>query len=336
MNTWQITGHSWATQQLQTAIVHGRVGHAYLLTGPAQVGRTTLARAFAQALNCEDDYLNNRPCGVCRSCKLVASTRHPDLFIVEPEVSARGRATLKIDQIRQLQKDLALAAIEGRYKVAILRHFDRANPSAANAFLKTLEEPPPNVVLILTASEADAMLPTINSRCRTLSLRPVNTETIAQALESEWQVMPRQAQEIAHVANGRIGWAIQAASDQTIWQTHQDYLGELETILAEKRVGRFALADKLARKPEALSGRLQSWSSWWRDLTMLSWGELPSEKLINIAQEEQLAALAHKWPNEKLLASLKQTDGALQQLNQNANVRLVLECLFLTYPYHTP
>ncbi|NET73024.1 MAG: DNA polymerase III subunit delta' [Sphaerospermopsis sp. SIO1G2] len=335
MSNWGVIGHDWAIEQLQTAVTHGRIGHAYLITGPAQVGRTTLARAFAQALNCTNDYLNNRPCGVCRSCKLIANGRHPDLFTVTPEISARGRATIKIDQIRQLQKDLNLAAIEGRYKIAILENFETANPSAANAFLKTLEEPPPNVVLILTASEADAMLPTINSRCRTVSLRPVSTPLIAHALQQDGLTPPQQAQEIAHVANGRIGWAMQAAKDPKIWEAHQAYLTELSDILAENRVGRFAIAEKLAKKPEELHGRLQAWSGWWRDLTMIAWGQLPQKHIINLSHRAQLAELAEKWTQEKLLTSLKQTDQAMWQLNRNANVRLVLECLFLQYPYAT-
>ncbi len=330
--SWNVIGHDWAVKQLQTAIVHSRIGHAYLITGPAQVGRTTLALALAQAVNCTDQYLNNRPCGVCRSCKLIASGRHPDIYLVAPQVSARGRSTLKIDQIRQLQKDLTLAAIEGRHKVAILRHFDTANPSAANAFLKTLEEPPPNVILILTASEADAMLPTINSRCRTFNLRPVSTQLIHQTLENKGTLSPDQAQQIAHLANGRIGWALQAAADPEIWQAHAAHLTQLQEILGQNRVGRFAIAEKLAKKPEQLHGRLQTWSTWWRDLTMLAWGDLPTEKLINIAHYDTLNRLVAAVPQEKLLESLKQTDQAVWQLNRNANVRLVLECLFLSYP----
>ena len=114
-----------------------------------------------------------RPCGKCRACSLIAADRHPDVRVLEPEATDRGTQSLKIEQIRGLQQDLSLSAYEGRYKIAIIRDFDAALPSAANAFLKTLEEPPAKVVLLLTATDADELLPTIASRCHTINLRPI-------------------------------------------------------------------------------------------------------------------------------------------------------------------
>jgi DNA polymerase-3 subunit delta' len=121
---WSIIGHDWAVDLLQAAVLHQRIGHAYLFTGPAQVGKATLARVFAQALNCQSDYLNNRPCGVCRSCKLIAAGRHPDVRVLTPELNSRGQPVIKIEQMRELQKELSLGTFEARYKIAILADFD--------------------------------------------------------------------------------------------------------------------------------------------------------------------------------------------------------------------
>ena len=155
MNEWnRIVGHDWAVDILRAAIRHERVGHAYLITGPAQVGKTTLARTFAQALNCQAADVAARPCGKCRPCQLIAADRHTDVRLLQPEVGSRGNPIIKIDQIRTLQQELSLAAYEARWKVAILRQFEAANASAANAFLKTLEEPPRQVVLLMTATDA--------------------------------------------------------------------------------------------------------------------------------------------------------------------------------------
>ncbi|MCI0399562.1 MAG: DNA polymerase III subunit delta' [Chloroflexi bacterium] len=336
MNNWQnIIGHEWAVGLLQNAIEHDRLGHAYLFTGPAQVGKTTLARTFAQALNCAAEAISDRPCGRCRSCTLIAANRHPDVRLVLGEVSGRGKLTIKIDQIRELQQALSLTATEGRYKVAILKQFDAANLSAANAFLKTLEEPPRNVVLLLTAADADTLLPTIVSRCRTIGLRPLAVTTIEAALQQRWGAAPEQARLLAHLADGRLGWASQSLQEKALLAERESQLVLLRDVLAEKRTGRFHLADRLARKPEDLPPMLRTWLTWWRDAVLLAWSSEASNPLTNLDQAEILRQLAHAWPAGQFLASLQQTEKALWQLEHNANTRLVLENLFLVYPLNT-
>ena len=333
MTNWQqIIGHDWAVQLLVNAVTHDRVGHAYLITGLEQIGKTTLARTFAQALNCVAEDVAQRPCGLCRPCTLIAQDRHPDVRLIEPEVSGRGKLTLKIDEIRQLLRDLNLAAYEARTKVAILKRFDAANANAANAFLKTLEEPPNNVVLLLTAVEADTLLDTITSRCRTINLRPIPTDLIEQSLATRWQVRGEQASLLAHLADGRLGWAVQAAQDNTPLTERQTQLDALYEALAGNRVTRFNLADKLAKKPEELPDVLKTWLSWWRDVLLLVQGNGRVTAISNIDQQAQLAQRAQQWTADPILASLQQTDRALWQLAHNANTRLVVENLLLTYP----
>lgn len=328
-NGWNtIIGHEWATEALAGAITHDRIGHAYLITGTEHIGKTTLAGLFAQALNCEGD---NRPCGSCRSCTLIGNGRHPDIRIVEPEISKRGKATLKIEAIRELQQDLSLTAYEGRYKVAILPDFDAATIGASNAFLKTLEEPPANVILILTASDADTLLTTITSRCRVINLRPVPTDLIEESLVTRWRVGAEKAHLLAHVADGRLGWAVSAATDNTILAAREEDLSQLHDALDGNRVVRFAIADKLAKKPEQLPALLQTWLSWWRDVTILAQNE-PSPTLSNIDEQEKMVAWLPRWQSDAVFESLKQTDRALWALGRNANGRLLMENLLLSYP----
>lgn len=335
MNAWnRIVGHEWAVDLLRGAIIHDRVGHAYLFTGPRQVGKTTLARTFAMALNCEAETLAERPCGRCRPCLLIADGRHPDVRLLLPEVSGRGKLTLKIDQIRGLQQELSLTPTEARFKVAILKQFEATNPSAANAFLKTLEEPPNHVILLLTASEADALLPTIASRCRTISLRPVPTDMIEQVLGESYRAKSDQAHLLSHLANGRLGWAIQAIQEPAVLEERAGHFDLLKEVLAESRVGRFQLAEKLARSPENLPELLQSWLSWWRDLAILTWrgGGNGQGQLTNIDHLAWLQNLAGVYSILKTKTSLRQTEKSLWALEHNANTRLVLEILFLNYP----
>ncbi|MFO7664363.1 MAG: DNA polymerase III subunit delta' [Chloroflexota bacterium] len=334
---WQkIVGHDWAVRLLHLAIDKDRVGHAYLITGPDQIGKMTLARTFAQALNCTADEIGQRPCGKCRACTLIAGNRHPDVRVVLPEVSERGIRSIKIEQIRQLQQDLSLSAYEARYKIALLKRFDTANVNAANAFLKTLEEPPANVILILTAADSESLLPTIISRCRVLTLRPIPTPFIEESLMTRWQVKTNQANLLAHLAGGRIGWAIEASSEPALLQSRTTSLDRLSEALQGNLVARFNLAERLSRKSENLPVMMQTWSCWWRDLALLAFDRRSQERISNIDQIEGLHKLAGVWPSQDILRSLVQTERAMTLLKKNANARLVLENVFLTYPAIDP
>jgi DNA polymerase-3 subunit delta' len=335
-NRWQnIVGHDWAVKLLSEAIERDRVGHAYLITGPEHIGKATLARTFAQALNCQSAAQIERPCGRCRSCVLIASDRHADVRLLEPEISGRGKLTLRIEAIRALQRDLNLASYEARKKVAILRSFDAATSSAANAFLKTLEEPPGHVILLLTAKDGDTLLPTITSRCRILGLRPLPSSLIEISLQKQWQVEANTAQLLAHLADGRLGWAVRASQEPALLESRQLHIEQLYEALSANRVTRFALADKMARKPERIPITLKSWLSWWRDVALLAHMGIQhrSVHLTNIDQRPYLERMSRTWGSNQLFDSFKQTDLALWQLDRNANARLVLENLFLVYPF---
>ena len=333
MNEWQnIVGHEWAVEVLRAAIAHDRVGHAYLITGPSQVGKGTLARTFAQALNCTAADPAERPCGRCRSCTLIAASRHPDVKNVAGESSGRGKVTLKIDQIRQLQGDLNLTAAEARTKVAIVDGFEAANQSAANAFLKTLEEPPGDVVLILTATSADTLLPTITSRCRVIALRPLPASVIESALIERWEVEPAQARILAHLADGHLGLAVTLAQNPALLEGRAANLELLHGSFGLSRVERFAAAERLARRSEELPDLLRLWLSYWRDLVLIATAGPEAKAVSNVDQLDRLRAHAQAWSAGTVLDGLRHTKQALWQLERNANTRLVIENLLLAYP----
>ena len=346
-STWNnIIGHDWAVALLAGAIEHDRVGHAYLITGPEHVGKTTLARTFAQALNCENGRepevprqgVSNQPptpCGQCRACKLIAEDRHPDVRLVEPEVSGRGKLTLKIETIRELQRDLNLSAYEARRKVAILTRFDAATIGAANAFLKTLEEPPQNVVLLLTATDADTLLPRLARAAGRLDYGRCPPTSSNNRLPPAGR-FPTTSRICWPIWRTAVWLGDRATGNPDILADRAQHLDWLGDALNGDRVIRFGLADKLARKPENLPAILQSWLSWWRDLALLAQGATRDGILLtNIDQEPELTRLARAWTAAQALASLKQTNLALWQLERNANTRLVLENLLLVYPHIT-
>lgn len=162
---WRILGHRWAVDLLAEHTAHGGLRHAYLFTGPSGVGRRTLALRLAQAVNCLQPPTPGGLCGACAACTRLEKMQHPDLAVIQAE---QVGGTLKVDQVRELQRSLSLAPYEANYRVALMLRFEEAHPGAANALLKTLEEPAPKVLILLTAESVESLLPTIVSRCELL------------------------------------------------------------------------------------------------------------------------------------------------------------------------
>lgn len=319
---WPVIGHDWAVILLLRAIESGRAAHAYLITGLEHIGKSTLARTLAQSLNCTGQ---PAPCGGCRACKLIAASKHPDLHLVAPEGN-----TLKIDQVRALQHDLALAPVEGRFRVAILDGMDKATAEASNALLKTLEEPPPHVVLVLIAPEAEALLPTIVSRCQPIALRPLSVTAVRTALIERWGVEKSLAESLAHLAGGRLGWAVAAAQDKSVLTRRAQLLDDLARLTGQGRVERFAYAEEMAADSSAARETLKLWQTWWRDVLLLASGS--GAALTNSDRNDALRRHAAQFGVEDARVAAANLGRALWQLDHNANTRLALEVLMLDLP----
>src|SRR5689334_11870499 len=200
---WNLVGHEWAVDMLKKHVINGTTRHAYLFAGPPGLGRRTLALRFAQALNCQAPVSAGIPCGDCRNCKQIASMQHPDLTIIQADSEG---GIMKVDQIREARRSLTLKPYAANYRVALFLRFHEANDSASNALLKTLEEAPSYVVLILTADNPERLLPTIVSRCEVLRLRPPRIKEVQQALEDHG-LEANESELIEHIWGGGFGYA---------------------------------------------------------------------------------------------------------------------------------
>jgi DNA polymerase-3 subunit delta' len=329
MNThhWPVYGHDWAVEHLRKSLLNGRVRHAYLIVGPESVGKETLARAFAQALNCTHPDETARPCGECRACKLIAAGSHPDMMYSELDSNT---GALKIEEVRTVAGRLALKPYEARYRIAIFRDFDHARGPAQDALLKTLEEPPPQAVLILLAPSTESLLATITSRSQVITLRPVAGDVVREILVQHKGAPPEQADLLARLCGGRVGWALRVLEQPEMLEQRDRALSVLENLLDVPRSKRFELADDLSKDKLALYPLLELWMSYWRDVLLMC--ENAPVPTANNDHRDKIERLSARLTSDEALAALRATRTMLNNLAYNLNLRLALEVMFLDYP----
>ena len=333
-----IIGHEAALSVLQRALTTERLPHAWLFTGPEGVGKLTAALDFAAALNCTSE---SKPCGRCHACRATLSGNHPDVEIVAPggicdEPDHRDHSDsrdLRICQIRRLEKLLSLSPYFGGRRIAIVDSADTLHAEAANAFLKTLEEPPAGSVIILLAEREERLPDTVLSRCQKLPFRPVDRETILETLIDRG-AGPDDAVAITAASRGRIGWALQALEDPSLLDERVEMLDEAVRIAHAGRFERFGWAREAEGRAPGLRERylreLTVWESWWRDV--LLFGSGGSEGAENSDRESQLREEGKLYSASEIVAFLRTLGQTREHLYANVDPQLALENLILVLP----
>ncbi len=281
-----IWGQSSALSVLSQNVLRDRVASAYLFSGPRGTGKTKSAMVFAQALLCQSGAV--RPCGTCRPCKMFGADNHPDFVDISPD-----GAMIKIEQMRGLMDSLSLKSYMGGRKVCVMHDAEAMNRTTANAFLKTLEEPPGDTALILVSSNHAGLLPTIISRCRVVRFVPMEPMELAPMLEERLGLGRDEALRAAMLAEGCPGNAlgggvesVRAVDDQAIGLMSRIMVMDTEEVVnfaLEWKNRRADLPVLLERISEILrmgQGRILGLSSGTMPGAMETHGEIPGERIM--------------------------------------------------------
>jgi DNA polymerase-3 subunit delta' len=239
--------------------------------------------------------------------------------------------TLKVDQIRELQRSLSLAPYEARYRVAVMLRFEEAHISAQNAFLKTLEEPPPKVVLLVTAESPERLLPTVVSRCEVIRLHALPVEDVRQGLKERWGLPEDQAHLLAHLSGGRPGYALRLHQHPEVLEARHLRLEDHQRLLLCSKAQRFEYAEQVAKEKDLILNALQTWLSFWRDILLCAAGS--TTPLVNLDRIDEISQLADRFGLRKaneVVAAIQRTSDLLAH---NVNPRLAIDVLMLDLPF---
>ena len=329
----QVLGHRRVKTVLSAAVARGSLPPTLLFTGPHGVGKTLVANAAASALNCLSPVtglpdLAIDACGACRACDRIARGVHVEVIQVEPD----ERASIKIDVVRDILERTGFRPFEGRRRVLIIREADALEDAAQNALLKSLEEPPPGSVFILTTSVPGALLPTVRSRCMRLQFGRLTQAEVAEALARDHDFSPRDAQEVAALADGSVGQALALGTNDLAVSReialallqHTARGGALSSRI--QAAATVSTAQKKDRSREEVSLILRLVASMLRDLELINAGG-ETTALANPVVADELRAIARSFGGERARDAFAAVQRATDALGRNAGTKLVAEWL---------
>jgi len=357
----KIKGQDKVVEVLKRALKQNKVANSYLFYGPEGVGKFTTALYLGMAVNCHA-VMEKRPCGVCPSCKKFLSYTHPDLIYIFPFPKESGKSDVTVDgeiksgkilkeyeeyiqnkvetpwkeyffsknigiriaSIRMLEHRIQLSPNEGNFKVCIIEHADTMTTQAANAFLKTLEEPPEDTIIILTTSKRNSLLPTIISRCQQLPFYPIPKSKIEEELTESQAIEIFKAKMLARIANGNMEKALRLMEDDDV-ETRDQTLQFLKFVINGDDLKFLELSNQF--RTSANLTKLQEMISqliiWVSDLAYFKHKQ---SEITNLDQTEILEALYTKGPEVEEYAPqlINFMEEMLQKLTGHVNPQLVI------------
>lgn len=323
-NFSDIIGQNLIVEHMQNAIREDKVSHAYIISGERYCGKEFVANIFAQALQCEESGVE--PCNECHSCRQAVTKNNPDIIYVTHEKPN----TISVDDIReQVNATVAIKPYACKRKIYIISESEKMNDNAQNALLKTLEEPPAYVVIILLTDNINSLLPTIQSRCVNLQMRPVDDKLVKKFLMEEEKVPDYRAEICAAFARGNIGKARILASSEEFDKIKDDAIMLLRHI-DEMDTNEIAqtIKDMNGYKLE-INDFLDILAIWYRD-ALLYKATADANHLVFRDEFQNIKKTASRTTYEGIEDVLKALDTAKSRLSANVSFDLTMELLLMT------
>ncbi|MFN2519985.1 MAG: ATP-binding protein [Candidatus Limnocylindria bacterium] len=324
-------GQRRVAERLGENALRGDVAHAYLFSGPRSIGKRTAAVRLAQTLNCTAAGRVAGGCGSCVACRKIERGTHPDVRAVEKLADLRD---IGIEQVREMQQDLALRPLEGRRRVVLIDDAADLNEFGQDALLKTLEEPPAHAVLILITARPEMIHDTIRSRAQPIPFRLVPDKEMTSGLAER---LGAAAETHAAAAGGRPGIAMTLATDARARSARTAVEAELYRLVASGLTDRFAWAADLAddgdarRRSAAIGSRLDEWGELLRDAVVA--GQAAHARLLRPDRGDQSRRLGASVPRRDLVDTALLVQRLRRDLAWNANARSMLELFVLRLPF---
>jgi len=318
-----IIGHERPKRFLQAALRSQRLAHALLFHGEEQIGKLLTARVLAQAVNCEASPTPDPPdaCGVCRSCHQIETGAHPDVTMLTA-TSGKGET----DQTREIESRFIYRPLIGRCKIVVLDNADLLRREAANALLKTIEEPPPDSLIILVSSRPGALLPTIRSRCQEIRFAPLALDQVEAAVRRQRGLPEQDTHFLAVISGGRLGLALEA--DPEALRTERAEFLRLVSPESVESIGALLAACEAVAKSDQAEAAFGWLATWFRDLVLVKVGG-DRARLVNSDCQAELEALAPRLPVATMVDLAAYVESMTRGLDRNLNKQLLLEGLLL-------
>ncbi len=319
-----IIGQEQIKEHMRSALSTGKVSHAYILNGEKSSGKEFIARVFAMALQCEKGGVD--PCQECHSCRQALSKNHPDIIYVTHEKPN----TISVEDIRsQVNNDVAIKPYSSARKVYIINEAEKMTVQAQNAILKTLEEPPEYVVILLLTANVDTLLPTVLSRCVMLNMKPVPDDLVRNYLCGQLQIPDYKAEVCVAFARGNIGRAKALAVSEDFENIKAEVLSLLKYIQDMELNEIIAAVKKVSEYKLEIKDYLDLCAIWYRDVLMFK-ATNDMDHLIFREEIQALRRAAGYSSYEGIERIIKGLDTAKRRLDANVNFELVMELLLLT------